>query len=144
MAAPQWKVRQAQASYPPAEIKIQSRRFLYLKEIRFLHFDEIKEVYGDDAPSYDVIKHWNRQFKCGRTSVETAAIHGRQHPATDVNTIHKMVVATLEDHRITIRQLAQEVKISVGSVGKIIYDHLNMRKLSVRWILRMLTVQKQE
>ena len=26
--------------------------------------DEMKVVYGEDAPSYDVVKHWHGQFKC--------------------------------------------------------------------------------
>lgn len=37
----------------------------------------------------------------------------------------------LEDHRVTLSQLAEELKISVGFVDKqILHDHLHMRKLS--------------
>ncbi|XP_014768137.1 protein GVQW3-like [Octopus bimaculoides] len=105
----------------------------------------MKEVYGDDAQSCNIVKYWHYQFKCGRTSVETAPIHGRQHSATDDNTIHKIEAAILDDRRITIRTLPQEVKTSVGSVENIIHDHLQMRKLSARWIPRMLIhFQKQE
>ena len=47
-------------------------RFLFLKgRTPTETFNEMKETYGKDAPSYDVVKHWHRQFKCGRTSVET-------------------------------------------------------------------------
>ena len=41
-------------------------------------FDEIMETYGDDAPSYDLVKHCHREFKQGRQLVETVldlAIH---------------------------------------------------------------------
>ncbi|XP_014788562.1 protein GVQW3-like [Octopus bimaculoides] len=74
-------------------------------------FDEIKEVYGDNAPSYDVVMHWHCQFKCGRTSVEIAPIPGQPHSVIDDNTIHKVEASILEDCHITIQQLAQEVKI---------------------------------
>ncbi|XP_052829445.1 uncharacterized protein LOC128249580 [Octopus bimaculoides] len=79
-------------------------RFLYLvgctpKET----FGEMKKVYSDDASSYDIVKYWNRQFKCGQTSVETAPFPGLPHSAIDDDTIHKVEVAILEDHRITIQ-----------------------------------------
>ncbi len=36
-------------------------RFLYLKgRTRKETFDEMKETYGDDAPTYGVVKHWHR------------------------------------------------------------------------------------
>ena len=121
-------------------------RFLYLKDhITKETFEEIKETYGDDTPLCDVVKHWHRQFKCGRTSVETAPIPGRPHSAIDEDTIHQVEAAILEDRCITVCQLVQNVKISVGSVEKIIRDHLHMHKVSARWIPKLLTpFQKQE
>ncbi|XP_029635048.1 protein GVQW3-like [Octopus sinensis] len=106
-------------------------------------FNEMKEVYGDAAPSYDVDKHWHHQFKYGRTMVETAL--RRTHSAIYADTIHKVEAAILEDNRITIRQTAQEVKISVESVKQIFHYYLHMRNLSTRWIPRILTpFQRQE
>ena len=52
--------------------------------------DEMKETYGDDALSYDVVKHWYRQFECGRTSVEMAPIPEHPHFAIDEDTIHQV------------------------------------------------------
>lgn len=94
-------------------------KFLYLKgRTPRETFDEIKEVYGEDSPSYDVVKNWHRQFKCGRTSVETAPIAGRPHSAIDEHTIQQVEAAILENRRVTVRDLAQNVKISVASVEK--------------------------
>lgn len=91
------------------------------------------------------VKHWHHQFKCGRTSVETAPIPGRPQLAIDEDTIWQVEAAISEDHHITVHQLAQDVKVIVGSVDKIIHDHLHMRKLSARWVPRLLTpFQKQE
>ena len=42
--------------------------------------DEMKVVYGEDVPSYDVVKHWRGQFNCGRISVETVPITGHPLP----------------------------------------------------------------
>ncbi|XP_037781994.1 uncharacterized protein LOC119578489 [Penaeus monodon] len=64
----------------------------------------MKAICGEDAPSYCVVKHWPRQFRCGRRSVETAPIPGRPQSAIDEDIIYQVVTAFL----------AQEVKISVG------------------------------
>ena len=77
-------------------------RFLFLKGRTLTEtFNEMKETYGKDASSYDVVKHWHRQFKCGRTSVETASIPGRPHSAIDEDTIRQVEAAILEDRRTT-------------------------------------------
>ena len=41
-------------------------RFLYLKGRTLQEtFDEMKETYGDDAPSYDLVKRWHCDFLRG-------------------------------------------------------------------------------
>ncbi|XP_076053595.1 protein GVQW3-like [Oratosquilla oratoria] len=121
-------------------------RFLYLKgRTPQETFDEMKETYGDDAPSYDLVKRWHREFKHGRNSVETAPRPGRPPSAIDEAPIRQVEAAILEDRRITTRQIDQEVKISTGSVETVIHDNLYMHKVSARWIPRLLTpFQKQE
>ena len=102
-------------------------RLLYLKSSTPKEvFDEMKAGYWEDAPSYDVVKHWHGQFKCGCTSVETVPIPGHPLSAFDDATIQQIETAILEDHRITEHQLVHEVKISMGSMEKIIYDHMHM------------------
>lgn len=121
-------------------------RFLYLKgRTPQETFDEMKETYGDDAPPYDLVKRWHRVFKHGRKSVETAPKPGCPSSAINEASVRQVEAAILEDRRITIRQIAQEVKISTGSVETIIHNHLHMRKVSARWIPMLLTpFQKQE
>ncbi|XP_029633314.1 uncharacterized protein LOC115209203 [Octopus sinensis] len=100
--------------------------------------DEMKDVYGHDASSYAVDKHWYHQFKCGRTSMETAPIRGRPHSVSESDTIHKVEATILED---------QEVKISVGFQKRIIDDHLHIRKLlsarCIPWILTPFQMQER-
>ena len=59
-------------------------RFLYSKGCTPKEvFDEIKGNYGEDVPSYYVVKLWLGQFKYGRTSVETVPIPERPQSAID-------------------------------------------------------------
>lgn len=59
-------------------------------------------------------------------------ILGRSQSAIDKRTIHLVDTATLENRYITVRQLTKAVKISVGSLDKIILDHLHLQKLFAR------------
>ena len=105
----------------------------------------MKETYRDDAPSYHLVKRWKYEFKHGRKSVETTPRPGRPSSAIDETSVLSSRGCHLEDGRIAIRQMAQEVKMSKGSVETIIYIHLQMHKVSARWIPRLLTpFQKQE
>ena len=98
-------------------------RFLYLKgRTPQETFDEMKETYGANAPSYDLIKRWHREFKHGGKSVETAPRPGRPPSAIDEASVHQVEAAILADRCITIRQIAQEVKIRTGSVETIIHS----------------------
>jgi histone-lysine N-methyltransferase SETMAR len=45
----------------------------------------------------------------------------------------------MEDRRLTVKQIAANAGISVGSVDTILHDDLKMRKVSARWVPRMLT-----
>ena len=56
--------------------------------------------------------------------------------------LHKLVLA---DHKLKLREIAEELKISGGSVFTILHVHLSMRKLCSKWVLHLLTVdQKQQ
>ena len=92
-------------------------RFLYLKGHTLPEtFDEMKVSYGEDSPSYDLVKHWHQQFKGGWTSVEMASIPGRPQSAIDEDNVPQVEAAILEDRHITVCHSAQDVKISVGSL----------------------------
>ena len=77
--------------------------------------------------------------------METAPRPGRPSSAIDEASVRQVEAAILEDRHITIRQIAQEIKISTGSVETIIHNHLLMHKVSARWTPRLLIpFQKQE
>ena len=85
----------------------------------------MKETYSDDALSNDLVKRWHREFKHGRKSEETAPRPGCPSSADDEESVCQVEDANLEDRRITIRQIAQKIKISSGSVETIIHNHLH-------------------
>ncbi|GBP96958.1 Putative uncharacterized protein FLJ37770 [Eumeta japonica] len=78
-------------------------------------FEDMVSVLQESAPSYTMVKKWARLFQLGRESCEDDPRPGR--PVT----------------------IAEELQISKERVGEIIHEHMNMRKISARWVPKMLT-----
>lgn len=96
-------------------------------------------TYGEDALSYDVDRHWHRQFRRGRRSEEMAPAPGRPQRAADEDTSHQGDAAILGDYYCSSKML----KLLLG-LWTNIYDYPHMQKLSARWTPRLLTsFQKQ-
>ena len=53
--------------------------------------------------------------------------------------IARVEQVVMEDRRLTVRQIAANTVISLGSVDTILHDDLKMRKVSARCVPRMLT-----
>ena len=115
-------------------------RYLYLKgktgnEVH----GELADVYGYSAPSYAQVKFWVGEFKHGRTSLEDEARSGRPLDATDEEMCKKVRDLVYSDRWIQVEEIAQALGISHGSVSTILHDHLNMRKLTARWVPKSLS-----
>ena len=56
--------------------------------------------------------------------------------------LYKLILA---DCKLKLHEIAEELKISEGSIFTILHEHLSMRKLCSKWVLHLLTVnQKQQ
>ena len=82
---------------------------------------KLDKYYGDSAPSTSMLKNWFTEFRCGRTSTIDAERSGRPVEVAIPQTIQKICNMVLADRRI-------------------LKDHLGMKKLSARWVLRLLTI----
>ncbi|CAK1588256.1 unnamed protein product [Parnassius mnemosyne] len=101
---------------------------------------KLDKYYGDSAPSISMVKKWFTEFCCGRTSTEDAERSGRPVEVSSPKTIKKIHDMVLADQRLKVQEIVEAVGISHGSKVSILNDHLGMRKLSTRWVPRLLTV----
>ena len=124
----------------------------YRAVIKFLHLkgkknDEIKteldSVYHDQAPSLSTIKRWTAEFKRGRTSVEDEQRSGRPKDALTEETIEKIHDIVMNDRRVKVREIADLTKISMERVHFALHEKLGMKKLSARWVPRLLTLDQK-
>ncbi|GFU80596.1 HTH_48 domain-containing protein [Trichonephila clavipes] len=79
-----------------------------------------------------------KPFK-GRQSVNSDPRSGRPSTSRNEDKIAQMKAVVLSDRRLTVREIAQECHISVGSCDEILRKDLNMRQVSAKFVPRLLT-----
>lgn len=84
--------------------------------------NEVNAIYGEDAP-HMTVKYWHSQFKW--VGDLWKRILSQCDPSLPLMRRLSNRVCCLEDRRIVVRQRAKHVKVSVGSVDKIIHGHLH-------------------
>lgn len=105
---------------------------------------EMAAVYGETCPGKTMVYKWNSLFKQGRQSLEDDERSGRPNDVTTHEMVMKVEIAVMENGRLKLKELAKMFNISETTVYKIMHDHLNMSKVSARWVPRMLSLfQKQ-
>lgn len=105
--------------------------------------EDFDNTLGESAPSYSMIKKWAALFKHGRDSVEDDPRSGRPSTSTtseNIDKIHKMV---LEDRRLKVREISDTIGISTERVFHILTDELGLKKISARWVPRLLTEEQK-
>ena len=101
--------------------------------------ERLDAVYGDSSPSMATVKNWFKEFKRGGTSVFDEPRPGAPKSAITKGNVKKIHDLVLADRRLKMREIAEIVGISKECVDHILHEILNMRKLSARWMSRLLT-----
>ncbi|XP_030765734.1 protein GVQW3-like [Sitophilus oryzae] len=106
---------------------------------------ELDSVYGDSVPSFSTVKFCAAEFKRGRKSLGDDERSGRPKTATTDDNIAKVHHMVLDDRRgrIKVREIAEVMSISKERVCHILNQDLGMRKLSARWVPRLLTLDQK-
>jgi len=97
----------------------------------------------EHAPSYAIVKNWVAHFKRDDFSTYGAPRPGRPKTVTTPEITDQFHEIILEDRRISVKSIAEQLGISRERVGSIIHDDLNMRKLSVKWDPKCLNVDQK-
>ncbi|XP_025161796.1 histone-lysine N-methyltransferase SETMAR-like [Harpegnathos saltator] len=87
-----------------------------------------------------MVKKWFTEFRCGRTSTSDAERSGRPKEVVTPEIVDKIHGMILDDRRMKVREVAEAVGISTERVHHILHEYLDMKKLSARWVPRLLTL----
>jgi len=87
---------------------------------------------------------WFRRFKEGRTSVESDPRSGRPSTSRNEEMIAKGRTVVRNNRRLTVREIADDRRISVGSCDAILTDDLHMKLVCGKFVPRLLTDEQRE
>ena len=90
----------------------------------------LQETLGEHAPSYAAVKKWVVQY----LSTCEAPRPERPKTVTTPEIIDQIRELNLEDRRISVKSIAEQLGISREWVGSIFREYLDMRKLSAKWV----------
>lgn len=98
-------------------------------------------VYGEFALKRSTVEKWLQLFRQGRESTEDDPRSGRPTTSTSSDCVEAVQTLIESNRKMTTREIAETLDISLGSVVEILRDHLGMSKISSRWVPRLLTNQ---
>ena len=122
-----------------AYIKARSKLGCSLKKL----MTEISTAFGPSCVSYDTVRRWKKKFESGVESIKNALKSGRPKSASRKEIVSKIKGIIEGDARFTVRDIARKVGISLSTVHLILKKHLNVRKISARWVPHLLTDEQR-
>ena len=113
---------------------------LTLKEIKA----ELDEVHSTSAPVFATVYNWVNEFKRGRTSTKDEHRSGHPVEVTTPEMIDRIHDMVLSDRRITVREIVKATGISRGTVCSILHAKMGVKKISARWVPRLLSEENKQ
>jgi len=107
-------------------------------------FHLLNQIYREDCMSRTECSEWFKRFKEGRISVgEDPRL---RRPSTSINddNVKRGSAVIRGNRRLTVREVADEVGISVGSCHEVFTGKLEMRRVSAKFVPRLLTEDQKE
>jgi hypothetical protein len=104
----------------------------------------IQRAFGNDAMGAIQIKEWFNHFKDGRTLADSYQRSGRPSTSWNANVIQNVCSLILEDRRLTIREIDDEVGTSTGSAHSILTEDLHMCRVVGKFVPKLLSQEQQQ
>ena len=95
----------------------------------------LEKCYRENSPSKTICR-WYADFKRDRTNTNWGGKH-KKHKK-------KILKIILSDRKVKFQEIADILKISKGTVFKVLHENLSMKKLYSKWVPRLLTVEQKE
>ena len=103
----------------------------------------LNTAYGDVTIKRATCFRWHKRFKNVRLSVEDDEHFERPSTSTDDPHIDEINTLVQADRRLTVRELAEECRILVGSCHHILTEELKMHRVAAKFVLRLMTSDQQ-
>lgn len=102
----------------------------------------LQQVYREECVSRTRVFEWYKRFKEGREDVEDDPRPGRPSTSKTDENIEKIGKVIRQDHRLSIRAVAETEGIDKESVRQILHENFNMRKVRSKMVPKILTPEQ--
>ena len=99
---------------------------------------ELDNVYKDSASSYRTVAKWVTEFKDPERAFEDAPRMGRPSIITADENMEIVERIVMRDRQISIRHVAEELPIPKNTIHEIMNNHMGVKKVCTRWILKLM------
>ncbi|UYV67460.1 hypothetical protein LAZ67_5000695 [Cordylochernes scorpioides] len=136
------------ASDPAAVVDPQLRtciKFCVENEIKCADaFRMLTVAYGEATLDRSNVYRWYKMFSEGRENVNDEERARRPSTSTTdekINEVEKMILA---NRRITVREVAEDLNISIGSCHSIFINDLGMRRVAAKFVPKLLNCDQKQ
>ncbi|UYV68193.1 hypothetical protein LAZ67_5003332 [Cordylochernes scorpioides] len=101
-------------------------------------------AYGEATLDRSNVYRWYKMFSEGREDVNDEERAGRPSTSTTdekINEVEKMILA---NRRITVREVAEDLNISIGSCHSIFINDLGMRRVTAKFLPKLLNCDQKQ
>ncbi|UYV77682.1 hypothetical protein LAZ67_15001917 [Cordylochernes scorpioides] len=107
-------------------------------------FRMLTVAYGEATLDRSNVYRWYKMFSEGREDVNDEERTGRLSTSTTdekINEVEKMILA---NRRITVREVAEDLNISIGSCHSIFINDLGMRRVAAKFVPKLLNCDQKK
>jgi predicted HTH transcriptional regulator len=101
-------------------------------------YEELYSVHGDQTPCLRTVERWCQRFREGQEELDDETRSGRPITVTTEN-IEQVRLIIDNDSHVTIEELQEQTGLSYGTIQRIIKDHLQLTKITARYLPKELT-----
>ena len=107
-------------------------------------FEMVKTAYGPSFMSQATVYRWHRRFQDGREQVRDDDRSGRERDVRTPELVDQIEIFLNEDRRASLRAIATHFEVGEATVHRIIHENLNMRKVSAKFVPKVLSEEQKE
>ena len=102
----------------------------------------LTKAYGERTMSKTRVYEWYKRFQDVRKDVEDDERPGRPRTSTTDENVKKVKEMVMNDRRITIREVADDVGISIGQCHGIFSNVLGMKRVAAKFVPKLLNLEQ--
>ncbi|UYV75991.1 hypothetical protein LAZ67_13002040 [Cordylochernes scorpioides] len=113
-------------------------KFCVKNEIKCAYaFRMLTVAYGEATLDRSNVYRWYKMFSGGREDVNDEERAGRPSTSTTDEKINEVEKMILSNRRITVREVAEDLNISIGSCHSIFINDLGMRRVAAKFVPKL-------